>query len=129
KKVSKQKNALQYLANEIKVGNPITLYDDGNFHRDYIHVDDVVRAIELVMEKGKPNSIYNIGNGLTWTFTDIIHYLKQKTGSLSEIRTGGGSEFHKKVQTKSFYMDVSKLQSLGFVPEYTGAKLWDTLVS
>ena len=43
-KVSKKKNALQYLINEMREHRPIELYRGGEFTRDYIHVDDVSRA-------------------------------------------------------------------------------------
>jgi UDP-glucose 4-epimerase len=50
-KVSAKKNALQYLINELKVGNDINLYDGGNVYRDYIYIDDVVNAINLVIKE------------------------------------------------------------------------------
>ena len=39
--VSKKKNALQYLLNEIKNQNPVRLYEGGEFVRDYLDVRDV----------------------------------------------------------------------------------------
>ena len=63
KKVSKKKNALQYLINEIKENRDINLYDGGDLYRDYIHVDDVVQAINLIIEKGEIGEIYNVANG------------------------------------------------------------------
>ena len=36
KKVSKKKNALTYLINELKQDNAINLYSDGDLYRDYI---------------------------------------------------------------------------------------------
>jgi hypothetical protein len=38
------------------------------------------------------------------------------------------TEFQKKVPVASFYMDVTKLRSLGFVPEYTDSKLYTSLL-
>ena len=60
--VSKKKNALQYLVNKLKENGPIELYDNGDVYRDYIYVDDVVDAINLIIKKGSANEIYNIGN-------------------------------------------------------------------
>ncbi|HKP47731.1 MAG TPA: dTDP-glucose 4,6-dehydratase [Pyrinomonadaceae bacterium] len=39
----------------------IPVYGDGKNVRDWIYVEDHCRAIQLVMEKGKPGGVYNIG--------------------------------------------------------------------
>lgn len=127
-KTSAQKNALQYLATKIEDSEPISIYGDGHFYRDYIHKTDCARAIETVISKGKPNAIYNIGNGKTWDFITILEYLRETTGSKSAFEYIEAKEFHKKVQIPSFYMDVSKLKGLGFVPEYTYGKLFHSLL-
>ncbi len=44
-------------------GNPMPLYGDGRNVRDWIHVDDNCRAIELVGRRGKVGEVYNIGAG------------------------------------------------------------------
>lgn len=124
-KVSAQKNALQYIIQEIKKNNPIHLYDDGNFYRDYIDVRDCARAIDLVIKTGEVNSIYNIGNGIPQDFGKLILYSKIASNSTSEIIPIEQKEFHKKVQSsRSFFMNTDKLKSLGYTPEYT---IFDTL--
>lgn len=122
---SAKKNALQYMIGEIKAGNPIQLYDDGRFYRDYIDVRDCVRAIDLVIQKGNLNEIYNIGNGVPQDFGNIIKYVQLSTKSTSIIKSIEQKEFHKKVQSsRSFFMNIDKLKSLGYAPEYT---IFDTL--
>jgi dTDP-glucose 4,6-dehydratase len=44
-------------------GKPVPLYGDGLNERDWIHVDDHCRGVRLVLEKGKPGEVYNIGAG------------------------------------------------------------------
>jgi dTDP-glucose 4,6-dehydratase len=44
-------------------GKPLPLYGDGRNVRDWIHVEDNCRAIELVGRKGKVGEVYNIGAG------------------------------------------------------------------
>lgn len=124
-KVSAKKNALQYLISEIKKNNNINLYDSGYFYRDFIDCSDCARAIDLVIKNGELNSIYNIGNGEPIVFRDILQYAKQKMNSTSEFVTIEQKEFHKKVQSsRSFYMDTTKLKSLGYVPTHT---IYDTI--
>ena len=125
KKVSAKKNAFQYMINEIKNNRPVDVYDSGEFYRDYIDVRDCARAIELVTTEGKTNEIYNIGNGVPCDFGKLLQYAKETSKSTSEIRTIKQKEFHKKVQSsRSFYMDTSKLQALGYRPNYS---IYDTI--
>ena len=115
-KVSKKKNALQFLIDELKADRDINLYNNGEFYRDFVHVDDVVNGIKFVMDRGESGEIYNLGSARKPTlFKDIIAYAKQETGSNSNIGTMEASDFHKIVQVESMYLDSSKLGSLGLV--------------
>jgi nucleoside-diphosphate-sugar epimerase len=114
KKVSKKRNALQYMINEIKKNNEIELYDGGNIYRDYIYVDDVVTAINLILEKGNSNEIYNIGNGFAVSLVSALEYVKKKINSTSNFKTIETKDFHKNVQTKNMVLNTSKLNSLGY---------------
>lgn len=114
-RVSKQKNALQYLINEIKLNNEIKLYYNGDFIRDYMHVDDVCRAIHLVINNTSSlNDIINIGSGIPQKFKDIIDFVVTETSSKSTITPIDAVDFHKIVQVKDMYLNVDKLINLGF---------------
>jgi len=129
KKVSAKKNALQYLLGELAANRPVDLYDSGYFYRDYIDVRDCARAIDLVLAKAELDSIYNIGNGRPIIFRDAIRYARDAMDSGSEIRTIEQKEFHKKVQSsRSFFMNSTKLQNLGYKPEYTINETIDQII-
>lgn len=117
-KVSKKKNALQYILNCLKDGEQVNLYNNGEFYRDYMHVEDVVDAINLIVSKSEPDQIYNVGSGRKVEFKDIIKYAKNKLNSTSVVNNIPPANFHTKVQTKDMLLDVEKLNSLGFVPRY-----------
>lgn len=116
RKVSKKKNALTYLLNEIVHHRPIDLYEKGMFIRDYIDVDDLCGAIALIMVKGEVNQIYNVSNQTEVDFYNIIMYAMGYTGSKSTINEVPQADFHKVVQVKSMTMDNSKLKALGYKP-------------
>jgi nucleoside-diphosphate-sugar epimerase len=128
KKVSAQKNALQYMANQLMEDKSVEIYGDGRFYRDYIHIHDCTRAIDIVINKGNINEIYNVGNGKTWDFITILSYLKVMWDSSSKFTHIEPKEFHKKVQISSFYMNTDKLKALGYEPKYLYAKLFKTLL-
>jgi nucleoside-diphosphate-sugar epimerase len=129
KKVSKKKNALTYLLNEVMKNGEINLYEGGEFYRDFIHVSDLCSAVKLVMEKGKKNEIYNVGNGKLIKFKDIIDYAIKKTNSTVKVNFIEQPQFHKMVQVKSMCMDNTKLRSLGYIPTYTINNIVDQILS
>ena len=45
----------------VKANNPVKVYGDGKNIRDWLYVLDHCKAIDLVYNKGKNGSIYNIG--------------------------------------------------------------------
>jgi len=124
-RVSKQKNALQYLIDEIKNNKDINLYYDGNFIRDYMYVTDVCRAINTCINKSDTNQIINIGSGIPQVFGEAIRFSILEANSTSKIQSVDATEFHKIVQVKNMYLDITKLKNLGFKPEvdiYEGIK-------
>ncbi|MCH9815696.1 MAG: dTDP-glucose 4,6-dehydratase, partial [Actinomycetia bacterium] len=44
-------------------GQKVPLYGDGLNQRDWLHVDDHCRGIQLVLDGGKAGEVYNIGGG------------------------------------------------------------------
>jgi nucleoside-diphosphate-sugar epimerase len=128
KKVSAQKNGLQYMISKMASGEDVEIYGDGEFYRDFTHVSDVAAAIDLVLTKGNPNEIYNIGNGKTWAFKDIILYAREKLKTSGSVRFVEAKPFQKQVIVQTFYTDNSKLRALGYVPKYSGEKLYDSII-
>lgn len=115
KTVSSKKNVLGFLVNLMKQNKPITLYDDGMQLRDYMHVSDVCRALELVINKGELNQIYNIASGTALNFREIIETVKNNLNSNSELLSTETPKFNQIAQAKNFALNSDKLKSLGFV--------------
>lgn len=128
KGVSKKKNALQYLLNKLIVDEDIELYGGGDFYRDYIHVDDLCRAIKLIVEDGNTNEIYNLSNGDPQLFKNIILYAKRSFQSKSSIGGMKQPDFHKLVQVETMYMDNTKLTNLGYSPMISVYNYIDSMV-
>lgn len=45
-------------------GRRLPIYGDGRNVRDWLHVSDHCRAIDLILEQGEPGEVYNIGGGV-----------------------------------------------------------------
>ena len=118
-KASKKRNALQYLTTEVVNNRDINLYDAGQNIRDFMHVEDVCRAIHLVIEKNPLNDIINIGSGIPHKFIDLMTYVRKKSNSISNINFIDPPPFHTTVQVKNMYLDVAKLKNHKFKPKHT----------
>lgn len=117
-KASAQKNALQFMINELKAGHNVNLYDDGNLYRDYIHNNDVADAINLVLNRAQLNQIYNISNGVPYLFKEIISYAYSLIDCPGEIISITVPKFHQTVQVHSMWLKNDKLRALGYKPKY-----------
>jgi len=118
RKISKKKNALQFLIKEIVNDKDVHLYYGGEVLRDYIYVEDVCNAIKLCMDKAPCNQIINIGSGKPYRFLDMINKSIEHTNSKSKIIQIKSTNFHDIVQVRHSYLDTAKLLSYGFKQKY-----------
>ncbi len=51
---------------------PLPVYGDGLYTRDWIHTEDHCRAIELVLQRGRPGGVYNIGSNQEMRNIDLV---------------------------------------------------------
>ena len=56
----------------ILTGKPLPIYGDGNQIRDWLHVDDHCRGIELVLQRGAYGETYNIGGDNERKNLDVV---------------------------------------------------------
>ena len=61
-------------------GLNIPLYGDGKNIRDWLHVTDHCRAIQLALTKGKSGEIYNIGGGREMTNIELTEKILSELG-------------------------------------------------
>ncbi|MGH2767919.1 MAG: NAD-dependent epimerase/dehydratase family protein, partial [Actinomycetota bacterium] len=61
-------------------GERPTIFGDGSKTRDYVFVEDVVRANLLAMEKAPPGACYNIGTGQPTTASGSLTWSGQPWG-------------------------------------------------
>ena len=127
KGASSKKNAITWMINRIKENKPIDLYDQGEVYRDFLHVYDVCKAIELICKKGNKNEIFNVSSGKPTKIKYLIELSKKITNSTSKINYIDQPEFHSKVQNKDFWMENNKIKKLGFNQEISLEKIVEEL--
>ncbi|MFA5374645.1 MAG: dTDP-glucose 4,6-dehydratase [Dehalococcoidia bacterium] len=59
-------------------GVPIPVYGDGLNVRDWLYVEDNCRAINLVLQKGNPGEVYNIGGGCEVSNIELVKTILSK---------------------------------------------------
>ena len=114
KTITPGKNVLGYMISLLKKNQTIKLFDGGDYLKDYMSVNDVCRAVNLVLERGEVNEIYNIASGSSQSFRSIIETARDIVGSKSELIDVPMPEDQKYIQVKNMTLNTDKLQSLGF---------------
>jgi len=59
---------------------PVPIYGDGLYVRDWIHVLDHCRAIDLILHKGRVGEVYNIGGDNEWANIELARRILQIAG-------------------------------------------------
>jgi dTDP-glucose 4,6-dehydratase len=107
-------------------GAQVPLYGDGMNIRDWLHVDDHCRGIDLVVNKGRAGEIYNIGGGTEMTNRDLTTQLLSIFGLGEEhIRWVEDRLGH----DRRYSVDWGKInKELGYTPQHSLADALPSLV-
>jgi dTDP-glucose 4,6-dehydratase len=92
-------------------GKNLPIYGDGMNVREWIHVSDHCRAIQLVLNDGSPGEVYNIGSGYYLNNNDlaekILVFFSESKEKLNYIKDRKGHDFR-------YSLDCEKLKNMGF---------------
>ena len=96
-------------------GKKVPLYGDGLNVRDWLHVDDHCRGIQLVAERGRAGEIYNIGGGTELTNRELTEKLLAATGRdwdfVQPVADRLGHD-------RRYSVDITKISTeLGYAPQ------------
>ncbi|WP_436348798.1 NAD-dependent epimerase/dehydratase family protein [Natronorubrum sp. FCH18a] len=73
-------NTVSQFADDIANGNPPVLWGDGTQTRDFTHIDDIVRGLELAADH-ELAGVYNLGTGNTYSFNETIDLINDVLGT------------------------------------------------
>lgn len=92
-----------------------TLYEDGAAIRDYVNIQDVVRANLLALREDRAiGRVFNVGGGQPVTTRELAEIVRQHYGSDAPARVTGEFRFG---DTRHILSDTTALRELGWEPE------------
>lgn len=97
-------------------GKKLPVYGDGSDVRDWLYVTDHCRAIDLVLRKGKPGEVYNVGGHNERTNSEIVQLIVERLG------LAAGQVVHvanRPGHDQRYAIDPAKIErELGWRPQY-----------
>jgi CDP-paratose synthetase len=110
-------NFITFLTNKMMKSEEIDLTDCSQ-KRDFIHIDDVIDAIELILIKSKQFKqvdVIDIGSGEAGKLKDIVEEIKKITGSTSKLNFGAVAK--RLGEPQELIADISRLKAMGWNPK------------
>jgi dTDP-glucose 4,6-dehydratase len=92
---------------------PLPLYGDGLNVRDWLHVEDHCRGVDLLIERGQNGEVYNIGGGNEVRNVDLTHRILALTGRPATLIKPVADRLG---HDRRYAVDTSKLRGLGWAP-------------
>ena len=107
---------IPYFIKKLLADEQVPIYGDGLNVRDWLHVEDHCRAIDLVLHKGAVGSVYNIGGNNEWTNIEITRLILKELGKpeslIKYVQDRLGHD-------RRYAIDASKIKrELGWEPKW-----------
>ena len=96
-------------------GRPMTLYRSSRNRREWLHVDDHCRAIDLILERGTVGETYNVGSGVEVDVEGIADRILRLLHADQSLKTYVPD---RPSHDRRYLLDSTKLRGeLGWLPE------------
>lgn len=113
----------------LKENKKLTIHGTGLTRRNFIYIDDVVRAIDIIVAEGVDNNVYNIGSDDEYNVLEIatilLHQMKGSDSGSGDEKIEDWVEYTKDRNFNDFRyaIDTTKLNAIGWkksVPFHEG---------
>ena len=92
---------------------PLPLYNDGSAVRDFVHVEDHCRAIDLVLHEAPPGGTYNVGTGIESSGKQVAEAVLDIMGKprslIQYVADRPGHDYR-------YALDTTRITELGWEP-------------
>ena len=109
--------------NQAVNGEPLTVYGDGEYSRDFVHVQDITKVMMLSLTTlGIGGETFNVG-GETLTINRLTEIVKEELAKETGKEAEAVNTSPRQGETKKFSYDLKKIRSrLGFANDWTVRK-------
>lgn len=99
-------------------GQGLNIFEDGKETRDFVYIDDVVKATILGIEKEEANSnVYNVGTGVPIDVLTVANTLIANYNQKVPLKISGN---YRLGDIRHNFADLTKIsKELGFMPSFT----------
>ncbi len=95
-------------------GEPLPIYGDGRYVREWLFVEDFCEAIGFLLEKGEPGQVYNVGSGEHRVNREVAEKILDLLGRprtlLKHVTDRLGHD-------RRYALDSRKLRRMGWAPK------------
>jgi len=96
----------------LQAENEIELWGDGTESRDFIYIDDMVKAIAIILsEKTENYMVFNLASGIETTIKDVTSLFYKALNIKSSVKFNNLS---RKGDPKNWRANINKLNRIGF---------------
>ncbi|MFC6952843.1 dTDP-glucose 4,6-dehydratase [Halorubellus litoreus] len=97
-------------------GETLPVYGDGSNVREWIHVEDNCRALDIVLREGEIGEVYNIGSHAEKTNLEVTRAILDAVGASENL-----IEFveDRAGHDQRYALETEKIEALGWEPEYS----------
>merc|ERR1719491_2233002 len=103
--------------NQLMRGRAVTIHGDGSNTRNFLFVEDVARAFDVILHKGKTGHIYNIGGDNELPNIDVAKDLLRILGKEAEMSSLITFVPDRKFNDLRYTINSSKLHELGWTEQ------------
>ena len=107
------------IINSILNGSKIPMYGNGNFYREWLYIEDMITAVQLLLEKGINGEVYNVGSGYRISNLELVNTISM----LMDVRAEDFIEYvvdpRGSAHDKAYAVDSSKLRDIGWQSSFS----------
>lgn len=107
---------LSIFSTRVRRGLELTAFEDGLESRDFVHVSDVARSMQLCLTRAEPvNTVVNVGSGVATSVLDVARSLTEALGHTPNIRV---TAEYRVGDIRHNFADIGRLRDvLGYAPQ------------
>ena len=99
-------------------GRKVPVYGRGENVRDWLHVEDCCRAIELVLERGRPGDVYNVGGKSERRNIEVAKHVVRQVGltedAIEHVPDRPGHDFRYALDNAKIERELGWHPAIGF---------------